>query len=138
MFVWLVGFLTPSSTTKLYRGRVPRLTCDNFTCYLTRDSGETMTSVSAGHIILTPTKPIGSGRGSNPGPPHQELRALRTGLSRPLFSLPSLEVCYPRSFTSPRRHRDLLYRVAIRATFRYHFRNDTFNSSNSTTNSICP
>ena len=38
-----------------------------------------MTSVSAGHIILTPTQPVGSGRpqrGSNPGPPDQESRAL--------------------------------------------------------------
>ena len=38
-----------------------------------------MTSVSAGHIILTPTKPVGSGRSqqeSNPGPPHQESCAL--------------------------------------------------------------
>ena len=38
-----------------------------------------MTSVSAGHIIQTPTQPVGSGRpqwGSNPGPPHQESRAL--------------------------------------------------------------
>ena len=34
-----------------------------------------MTSVSAGHIILTPTQPVGSGRPqreSNHGPPHQE------------------------------------------------------------------
>ena len=40
-----------------------------------RQSWETMTSVSAGHIILTPTQPVGSGRpqrGSNPGPPDQE------------------------------------------------------------------
>ena len=38
-----------------------------------------MTSVSAGHIILTPTQPVGSGRPqreSNPGPHHQELRAI--------------------------------------------------------------
>ena len=38
-----------------------------------------MTSVSAGHIILTPTQPVGSGRPqreSNPGPPQQESRAL--------------------------------------------------------------
>ena len=38
-----------------------------------------MTSVSAGHIILTPPQPVGSGRPqreSNPGPPHQESRAL--------------------------------------------------------------
>ena len=44
-----------------------------------RQSGEIMTSVSAGHIILTPTQPVGSGRPereSNPGPPHQKSRAL--------------------------------------------------------------
>ena len=28
----LVGFLTSSSTTRLYRGRVPKLTSDNCTC----------------------------------------------------------------------------------------------------------
>ena len=42
-----------------------------------RQRWETMTSVSAGHIILIPTQPIGSGRPqreSNPGPPHQESR----------------------------------------------------------------
>ena len=43
-----------------------------------RQSGETMTSVSASHIILTPTQPVGSGRpqrGSNPAPPSRS-RAL--------------------------------------------------------------
>ena len=47
----------------------------------TRQNGETMTSVSAGHIILTPTQSVGSGwsqRELNPGPPHQESRALPT------------------------------------------------------------
>ena len=42
-----------------------------------------MTSVSAGHIILTPTQPIGTvgpQLGSMPGPPHQELCALPTEL----------------------------------------------------------
>ena len=67
---WLVGFLTSSSTSRLYRGRVlPHM----------RQSWETMASVSAGHIILTPTQPVGSGRPqreSNPGPPLQESRAL--------------------------------------------------------------
>ena len=45
-----------------------------------------MTSISAGHIILTPTQPVGSGgpqRGSNPGPADQESRALPTELPRP-------------------------------------------------------
>ena len=44
-----------------------------------------MTSVSAGHIILTPNQPVGSGwpqRRSNPGPPHHESRALPTELPR--------------------------------------------------------
>ena len=51
-----------------------------------RQSWETMTSISAGHIIPTPTQPVGSAqpqRGSNPGPPHQESRALPTELLRP-------------------------------------------------------
>ena len=42
-----------------------------------------MTSVSAGHIILTPTQPVGNGRpqrGSNPRPPYPESRALPTEL----------------------------------------------------------
>ena len=53
-----------------------------------RQSWETMTSVSSGHIILTPTQPrqpVGSGRPqreSNPEPPHQESRALPTELKR--------------------------------------------------------
>ena len=45
-----------------------------------------MTSVSAGHIILTPTQPVRSGRlqrKSNPGHPHQESRALPTELPYP-------------------------------------------------------
>ena len=33
----LFGFLTSSSTTRLYSGRVPKLTSDNFTCCHTRD-----------------------------------------------------------------------------------------------------
>ena len=50
-------------------------------------SWETMASVSAGHIILTPTQPVGSGRPqreSNPGLPHKESHALPTELPHPL------------------------------------------------------
>ena len=36
-FVCLFGFLTSSSITRLYRGRVPKLASDNFTCCHTRD-----------------------------------------------------------------------------------------------------
>ena len=49
-----------------------------------------MTSVSAGHIILTPTQPVGSGRPqreSNLEPPHQESRAPLTELPRPQLTL---------------------------------------------------
>ena len=63
MAILMVGFLASWSTTRLYRWRVPRLTYDNFMCCHTRDSGETMTSVSDGHIILTPTQPVGGGGG---------------------------------------------------------------------------
>ena len=55
-----------------------------------------MTSVSAGHIILTPTQPVGGGRPqreSNPGHFHQESRALPTGLPRPHPVTP-----YPKNF----------------------------------------
>ena len=51
-----------------------------------RQSWETTTSVSTGHIILTPTQQVGSGRPqreSNLGFPHQELSALPTELPRP-------------------------------------------------------
>ena len=80
---WLVGFLTSPSTTRLYRGRAPRQSVWQFNVLPhMRQSWETMTSVSAGHIRLTLTQPVGSGRpqrGSNPGPSHQESRALPIG-----------------------------------------------------------
>ena len=91
LFVWLVGFLTSSWTTRLDRGRIPRLTSGNFTCCQTRDRAgrPRLLSVSAGHIILTPTQPVESGwsqRQFNPRPPHQESRTLPTKLPRPLAS----------------------------------------------------
>ena len=74
LVVWLVGFLTSSSRLS------PRQSVWQFNVLPhMRHSWETMTSVSAGHIILTPTQPVGSGRperGWNPGPPDQESRAL--------------------------------------------------------------
>ena len=45
-----------------------------------------MTYVSAGHIIATPTQPVGSGRPqreTNPGPLYQKSRALPTELPPP-------------------------------------------------------
>ena len=87
LFVCLIGFLKSSSTTKLYRGRAPRQSVWQFyVLQYTRQSGETITSASVGHIILTPTQPVGNGRlqrESNPRPPHQESRALPTELPRP-------------------------------------------------------
>ena len=87
LFGWLVGFLTSSSTTRLYRSRAPRQSVwQFFVLPHTRQRGETMTSVSAGRIILTPTQPVGSGRPqreSNPGPPQQESRAPPTELPCP-------------------------------------------------------
>ena len=58
-FVWLVGFLASQSTTGIYSRQVPRLTFDNFMCCHTRDSWETMASVSAGNIILIVTELMG-------------------------------------------------------------------------------
>ena len=79
LFVCLVGF----STTRLYRGRVSRQSFWQF--YVLphmRQNWETMTSVSVGHIILTPTQPVGSERPQrDPGPPHQESCALPTAIA---------------------------------------------------------
>ena len=86
--VCLIGFLTSSSATRISR-MGSRLTPDNLTCCHTeRQSGKTMTSVSADHIILTPTQPIGRGRpqGPNPGPPDQESRAIPTEQPLPVIS----------------------------------------------------
>ena len=95
-FVYLVGFLTSSSTTRLYCGRAPRQSVWQF--YVLphmRQSWETMTSISAGHIILTPAQPVGSRRpqrGSNPGPPDQVSRALPTEPPRPPLCIERCEM----------------------------------------------
>ena len=49
-----------------------------------------MTSIAAGHIILTPTQPVGCARpqqGSNRRPPQRESRAPPTELPRPLVQM---------------------------------------------------
>ena len=92
-FVWLVGWFLNVlvNTTRLYRGRAPRQSVwQVYVLPHMRQSWETMTSVSAGHIILTPTQLVGSGRPqweSNPWPPHQESRALPTELQCPPLPL---------------------------------------------------
>ena len=55
-----------------------------------------MTYVSAGHIILTPTQPVGSRRPqreSNPGPPQKESSALPTELPHPLVKSENEGAC---------------------------------------------
>ena len=77
LFGWLVGFLTSSSTTRLYRGKIPRLTSDNFTCCHTRDwAGDHDFCLSRSHY--TDTNPTSRERESNPGSPHQESHAVPT------------------------------------------------------------
>ena len=59
-----------------------------------------MASVSAGHIILTPTQPVGSGRPqreSNPGPPLQESRALPQSYRAPQTGRRDLDFCLSRT-----------------------------------------
>ena len=47
----------PSSATRLYRGRLSRLTFDIKHAATLKQSGETMTRVSAGHIIILLPRP---------------------------------------------------------------------------------
>ena len=75
-----------------------------------------MTSVSASHITLTSTQPVGSGRpqrGSNPGHPHPESRALPTELTRrphppPHPTTRSLTALVPQSPIRTQHLRDLI------------------------------
>ena len=71
-----------------------------------RQSWETMTSVSAGHIILTPTQPEGNGRPqreSNLEPPDQESRPLPTERLRP----PTTQALYDGLLGMKMDHRSL-------------------------------
>ena len=87
LFGWLVGLFTSSSTTRLYRGRVPRLTSDNFMCCHTRDrAGRPWLLSQPITLYWHRPQPVGSGwpqREWNPRPSVQESRALQTELPRP-------------------------------------------------------
>ena len=96
-FVCLFGFLTSSSTTRLYRGRAPRQSVWQF-YVLPHEAGvgDHDFCLSRSHYTDT-DQPVGSGRPqresnpglasswylSKPGPPHQESRALPTELTPP-------------------------------------------------------
>ena len=124
----LFGFLMSSSTTRLYRGRAARQSLWQF--YVLphmRQSWETMASVSAGHIILTPTQPVGSGRPqreSNPGLPHQESHALPTELPHPLHcekpkrKLNKKKKTHPRSSKHPVNWKASIYTTLDPRQFR--------------------
>ena len=56
------GFLTSSSATRLSHRQVTRLMSAILHAVTQRQSGETMTSVWAGHLILTPTRIAGGKR----------------------------------------------------------------------------
>ena len=58
----LFSFLTSSSATMLSSKRAQRLMSDNFTCcHIETEQGDN-DLCPAGHIILTPTQSVGSGR----------------------------------------------------------------------------
>ena len=72
-----------------------------------------MTSVSASHIVLIPTQPVGSGRPqreSNPGPPHQESRALPAELPPPP---PIIIIKHNQKFLEMKLNRRLTRRLYI-------------------------
>ena len=93
-----------------------------------RQSWETMTSISAGHIILTPTQPVGSGRpqrGSSPGPPDQESRALPTELPRPPQDVKLSDISWRGRYETnqPNKHTKLVTNQNILP--KEHYRVDT-------------
>ena len=55
LFVWLVGFLTSSSETKLFCGRLPGLASDNSGCCLMRRGGDHDFSLRRSHYTDTDT-----------------------------------------------------------------------------------
>ena len=82
IFLLLFGFLTYSSTAKLYRGRIPRLTSDNCKCPA-HETGRGDHDFGLFRSHYTDIDPTSWERGSNPRPPHQESRALPNELPPP-------------------------------------------------------
>ena len=75
---------TSSSATRLSRGRVPRLTSDNFTCCHTEtERGDHDFCLSRSHYADTDSSSGRLVQGSNPRPPDQKSRALPTELPPP-------------------------------------------------------
>ena len=64
MFICLFGFLTSSSTTRLYRGRYPRLTSGSAVTHET-ERGDHDLCLSRSHVEQYSYDPVV--RGSNPG-----------------------------------------------------------------------
>ena len=83
LFVWILNILV---SNKAISWTGPKTVLRAAT---QRQSGVKMNSVSACHIMLTPTQPVGSRlpQRVNPGPPHQESGALPIELPRHLFWL---------------------------------------------------
>ena len=84
--VWLVGFLTSSSATRLFHRRVPRLTSDNFTCCHTETKrGDHDFCLRQSYYDYTDTDTTSRklARESNSRPPDQESNAPPTKLHRP-------------------------------------------------------
>ena len=61
LFGWFLSVLVNYTVISRTGPKTERLTILRAVTHM-RQSWETMTAVSAGHIILTPTQPVGSGR----------------------------------------------------------------------------
>ena len=90
VFVCLVGFLTSSSTTRVYLGRAlrerERLTILRAATYETERGHHDFCLSRSHYTDIDPTsRGLAATAGTNPGPPHQESCALPTELPRPRY-----------------------------------------------------
>ena len=114
VFGWLVGFLTSSSTTRLYRGRVPRLTSDNFTCCHTGEWGDHDFCLTRSHY--TDTHPTSRERTTTVGiEPTQDLLTRSRALYRLNYRAPRLHV-YGKVICGTSYHRALNFNSFIKRT----------------------